>query len=246
VANRNNNFCAFVCLTSIFVGSVAFVPKAVAADYDYPELLVTPRASERIDLEARKETESKWSRHVPVQVSAGTTFIAGIVQFGNVDDTNTTKKNSPWVGLAVGGGWLAATAILSAYYNPYASMNADVRALPSKTPREQLVRERMSEEAIEGAAAIGRRITWLSVLTNFGAATFMMASANASSAAKVTDGIAMAASLTPLLFPYRWQTVASEQSDYKKKIYAPVASFSVLPEASTGKAAPGLVLSLQF
>jgi hypothetical protein len=231
---------------SIAVIMVASLSQAYAAtEYEYPELLVTPRASERLEMETRKEAAAKWTRMVPLQVSALSTFAAGVLQFGNVNLSRDSGEYSPWVGLGVGGGWLAVTAALSAMYQPYASGVAEVKAIQGNGKREQLARERMAEEAIDAAAALGRRLMWLSVATNFVASAYMLSKAETSSMAQVADGVAMALALTPLLFQSRWQDVAAEQRDYKKKIYGPIASGGFLPTAD-GKVVPGMTLSFMF
>ncbi|HUP58575.1 MAG TPA: hypothetical protein VM598_14045 [Bdellovibrionota bacterium] len=222
------------------------VPAFAADTFEYPELLVAPRASERLEMEARAESESRWSRFAPIQVSALATLLTGITQSGGVDLRNDPSKRSPIAGYAVGGGWLAATLILSATYRPYESGSAEVKGLPKGSPREQLVRERMAEEAIERAASLGKRLKWVSAATNLGANLYMVSNSEGGTFAKTSGAVAMALSLTPLIFPSRWELIACEQREYKKKIYAPIASLGTLVEPVTLKPAPGLSLSFSF
>jgi hypothetical protein len=244
--DRLHSFRPAVSLWSILAVVSLTVPARAADTFEYPELMVAPRASERREMEARTEAESRWSRLAPLQVSALATLAAGIAQSGGVDARNDPGKRSPIAGIAVGGGWLAATLILSATYRPYESGSAEIKALPKGSPREQLVRERMAEESLERAASLGKRLKWISAATNLGAGIYMMSNAQDGTFAKTADAVAMALSLTPLIFPMRWELVACEQNEYKKKIYAPIAAAGALVEPLTGRPAPGLAISFSF
>ncbi len=216
------------------------------AEFEYPELSVTPRASDRLEMEAAKETQKRWTTHIPIQVSALATLTAGVLQFGSTDLVKDPDKRAGWAGILVGGGWLAATALMATNYQPYGSAQQDVSALPRKSQREQLTRERIAEERINAAARLGRKIQWLSVLTNAGAAIYMNSNAEPGSFSKVVDGATIAFAVAPLFFRYHWIDVAEEQRDYKKRIYAPVASATVFAEPGSGRLAPGLALALGF
>src|SRR4051812_12685888 len=88
-------------------GLLVLVTSARAADYDYPELMVTPSASERLTMQGKSEESKRWTTHLPIQASALMTLTAGILQ----KDKNGARTGL--AGIAVGGSWLIGTFILS-------------------------------------------------------------------------------------------------------------------------------------
>lgn len=227
-----------------------FMSHAVRAEeLMYPELQVSPKASDRLKMEADDEPSAKWTRHLPVQTSALATVIAGVV--GGSDDpdkaTDKQKDQNNWasrVGIGVGAAWLATTVALSMHYSPYQSGYKEISGLPVKSKQEQLVKERLAEEKISDAARLGKRLTWISIVTNLGASAFIASSSGNNG--QIMGGVAAALSFAPLVFPYRWQTVDCYHKDYKKKIYGPVASASLLNVAGTKDFVPGFTLGMQF
>ncbi len=238
---------SFSWVVGLMVSGVLVSGHAFSADtYEYPELMVTPRASDRIEAEAKLEKDRRFTNHLALQASALSTLLAGVFQISDVDAAKDPEKRSPYAGLAVGGIWLAVTTAMAVYDTPYSDVAHDLEGMPRKSVREQLTRERMAEEALRRRARIGMTMKWLSAATNFGAAAYMFGNASSGSFGKVADGIAMALAFSPVVFRYHWQDVAEEQADYKKRIYAPVASAGLLRVASDGKFVPGLQLSLHF
>jgi hypothetical protein len=53
-------------------------------------------------------------------------------------------------------------------------------------------------------------------------------------------------SAAPIVFPTHWQRVASDQRDYKKRIYGAIAGATLLVEPRTLRPAPGVGLSVSF
>lgn len=237
----------FILLASLGVSGVTHA----ANDYVYPELAVTPLASERLKMESEDPANSGWRAHLPVQVSALATTAAGIsllTSAGN-DPTSTSDDNRRIVGLVAAGfgvGWLATTAVLASSYEPYQRGLSQISSLPARTDREKLIRERLSEETIRNAAAAGRRLSWISFATNLAASAAVAGTAESDSLA-LWAGIGGAAlSFTPLIFRYNWQKVADYHENYKKRIYGPVASIgpAVAPDGRTLVTA--LSLGLRF
>jgi hypothetical protein len=235
--------CALPCALLVAAQGSA---TARAAEFEYPELAVTPRASERVELEARQEASSRWTTYLPTQVSALGTLTTALALRGQNDPAKDSADTASLIGLATGGGWLVGTLLLAQYYQPYGAAQTGLNELPRKSPREQLLRERMAEEAIQSAARVGRRLAWLSTLSNLGASAFMMGQATSSTFAKGAAAGSMALSLAPLVFGYRWGHVAHEQAEYKKRIYGPVASAGFTAEPRTGAPAPTLSVALAF
>lgn len=245
----------------ILVSAPAIAASSPVTEYEYPELMVTPRASARLQTEAARESQNAWVTHIPIQISSLATLTAGIYQLSqsglpaHSNDPLTSSAtdlvgNSGWAGVLVGGGWLVATATLAASYRPYERGLSGMSELPKGTPREQLARERVAEEEIRYAARLGSRLRWLSIASNGITSAYMMSRANRSGASFLMDGIALVLSVTPAVFRYHWQDVAEEQSEYKKRIYAPIASLDIAPALllapKSKEATPGLLASFAF
>lgn len=221
---------------------------ALAADFEYPELAVAPRASERVETEAARESQERWT-HLAIQAPAAMTMVSGITLFASGTDDSPEKtwpKYAPWVGIGVGAAWIGLTEWALKKNPPYAIAAKDLAGLPKKTTREQLVRERRAEEALENGASIARKMKYFSFLTNVGASVYMASAAKEGSFGR-TFAIASAfTALTPLLFAHPWEKTADFQRDYKKRIYGPVASVGLLQRNSRGDVSPGLVLALRW
>lgn len=224
---------------------------ASAADrgYDYPELLVTPSAGERVAEEAAKEKSSTWTGHIPLQVSALSTLLAGVVSsqsHGDIedDDKRDTAKYSALTAQMIGVGWLGTSVALGMMYKPYHAGEMALRKSKGSGKRDQLGREREAEEILSESASSYRKIKWLAVTSNFLAGMAVAGSAE-DKFAQATGGIAALAALSPLLFPYRAETVDCYHQDYKKRIYGPLASlkfdFGISPGGGSA-----LMASLDF
>ena len=151
-------------------------------------------------------------------------------------------------GIGVGLFWLGGTAALTFLYQPYNSGVSKVSGMPKNTPREKLYRERVAESEIEFAASLGRRIKWISAISNIGAGAYMIIASGADLQQKGIAGAAIITALLPFVFSSHWITVAEEQADYKKKIYGPLADATAAPifNLSENKLGPGLALIFPF
>lgn len=224
---------------------------AGADEFQYPELVMAPRNSDRMISEAKAESDSRFFTHLPMQVSALTTLTAGIMHLATSDPDPTSYK--PTIGLAgvsVGGAWLLATVGMSVFYTPYQSGADDLKKMPAASMRDQLTRERMAEERLEVLSSLAYKLIWLSAISNLGAGVTMVAFSQPSSLSMIANAVAAGLSITPLIFPYRWIRVAREQRDYRKRIYGPVAEWSVDPlfqiSASDSSVATGAQFTLRF
>lgn len=183
---------------------------------------------------------------LPIQISGALTLASALASY---DATNTGPY---YAGIGVGGGWLVLSTFLAFTYHPYAEANREVSPMPKGSVREDLARERMAESEIQGAARTGERLRWLSVLTNLGTSVYIAASSNgngSSNRSPLAQGLNIASimgSLAPAIFRFYWSDVASEQNDYKKRIYGPVAETGFLSEPGTGHPSPGMLLSFHF
>ena len=222
------------CLVAILMLSQV-VMGAETKEFEYPELLVSPSASERLAAEARTEHKSRWSAHRAIQASALTTLMAGITSKGD-PGKKTTDGEEPGSKMAaraatyVGGFWLAGTAIMSATYTPYQSGLSGLKGLANASKKEKLAYERYAEEALYAPSRTAAVMKWASFVSNAGASA-MVASNGKNSMTKFMGGLGITGSLLPLLFEHQWNEVYRFQGEYKKRIYGPVASvnISVIP-----------------
>ncbi len=215
-----------------------------AQDYSYPELAVSPRASERLRIE--ESENSSWLIHAPLQISALTTLAAGLntssIKKGQNDKSAFTAAT------AVGAGWFGVSLWMQLYYKPYYLGLNSIKRIPNKTPREQLIYERMAEEHINNAASLAKKIKWLSFVTNLGTNLWVMSESESGSTGKNLGIIGAVAAFGPLLFPYRWESVADEQKNYKKKIFGPITMNTTLlgMPGEVNSYVPGMMLNTSF
>lgn len=243
--------------------AAVIVPRAHAAveKFDYPELMVTPRASDRVEMEAQKEDSRRWSSQLPTLVPAAAVFAAGVVQLGHTNPVDDPNKGGALAGMVAGGGWLAYSIISALTENAYSVAAQELKAMPKGTVREQLTRERMAEEALRRRARQARLTRYLATVTLVGASAFMYTTAQESNkvytdangvvttgngTSRSLDLGAAVISLAPLFFPSHFEEIHKQQEAYKKRIFAPVASSALLPVASTGGYVPGMLLTWKF
>ena len=214
--------------------------------FDYPELVVTPSASDRILMEAKKEQSKKIYEPTPLQISAATTFIASILHSGEINEQDDPDKKSGLVGMLVGGGWLAFNYF---YFNKskfYTKTYGDLKKMPGKTKAQKLAKERLAEEALRDRAEMTKKFTWISAFTNFGASMYMMSSVNKKTTAEVLDILAAITSFIPVIFDMNEVKIYETHQSYKKKIYAPLVQTKLFFDKGAQKYVPGINLSYNF
>lgn len=230
-----------VCLICFSFSKIALSETALS----YPELDVTPRATERLNMLVEKEKNSNLFSQLPMQISALSTLTTGILQLGSIDESKDKLKKSPNAGLIVGAAWLGVNYYVGQKYQIYSNTLAEVNKVTGKTTRDQLIRERLAEEGINRAASLAVRLKWISVATNFGANAFMLSKVKKETAAQYVGAVSLLASFAPVFFVSEWETVANDQKSYKKKVYGPIFTTSLF-ETSAGKFSPGLLLTSTF
>lgn len=204
---------------------------------DYPELQVVPLASQRLEMEARDEKVNWWYVHWSLQASALATFtlslMAGSYERDDLsendrDDFSTAKTG----GMLLGLGWLTAT-VLVGVKKPYGAAYAELRKTESKTKRGQLLRERLAEETFERQAELMRKLRIASVVSN------VLMSAYLGSFVEGDGSILTAASVLlgflPLWVKDRHIYTYEKHIEYKRNIYAPVASLRFRPQVHEGE-----------
>jgi len=219
---------------------------------EYPELQVVPRASQRIVTESKRESEqSQWIEYAPIQLGSAMLFAGGLTHALTAPSDTESQRMDRLVGssvaMGVGTGWMALTAWMAASYRPYTSAVELQGSVTGTGKREVLTRERMAESSIAKAARNGRILSWGFALSQAAASITLLNSTNSvhQNLTPVIAGGALVMSLAPVIFPFHWQQVEGEQSEYKKRIFTPVAfNAAVLPSAD-GKN-PMLSTQLQF
>lgn len=212
----------------------------------YPELEVTPLASERLEIEAKRERRMRWSEHWPIQVSS----IALLATAGSASASEGASQvrkdridDAVSQGQVIGGAWLVSTMVLSAAYMPYRRGYFETAKLPEKTTREKLTRERLAEEALYAPGKLGRKLEWFSLATQLYASIPFISEGDDET--KTMGVISALAAFLPVVFEYRWSAIADQHREYKKKIYGPVGGPVLIPEQN-GRLAMGYGLSFRF
>ena len=99
---------------------------------DYPELHVTPSASQRLERLAKRERADRLKNHSAMFLSSIATLVATFQATDSPqvsDDPDNVDQNqiSTQVGLAVGGGWLLTNLLLATSYNPYSKGYGEIK-----------------------------------------------------------------------------------------------------------------------
>lgn len=211
---------------------------------DYPELQVTPRASERLVLESGYEKEKPYAFQSPITISALITLTTALTHDTELSkDSKSQAKNA---GVIVGAGWLALNLWMGYYYRGYESASVKVSSIQSKTAREQLIKERMAEEEINRLGRIGKTMKWASFATNFLAGSYMGSKAVKDSKSQVYSGITIVASFLPIIFSNHFEEVSNEQHSYKKKIFGTISSNFLFQDSKSNKWLPGVGFVASF
>lgn len=206
--------------------------KEILKQLEYPELVVTPLASQRLKDEAQNEKGNSWSRWTPIQLSAAITLASGLSSNGDYDKgligNQEIKNNKDGVDNAsqfattVGAGWLAGTIWLSVTYSPYEKGYSEIKESVPKTKKQKLAQERKAEEYIHRAGEFTKKIKYISLVSNLLANAYVLAEAQEDS--QTTAAFGVLGSFLPILFPLHWETTSQTHNDYKKKIYGPISS----------------------
>ena len=200
---------------------------------NYPELQVTPLASQRLQQESEQENSKKWLNLAAIQISGLMTFYAGTQVDGDYDTNLTNSQEildnrdrvdgASALAKTIGGAWFIGATALSAFYNPYNSGFKDVKSLLNKTKQQKLIRERMAEEKLEAAGKLGRKLKYLSVFSNAVASALVMTEGQDDT--KLIGALSALTAFAPLLFESQWEITAETHQNYKKKIYGPISGW---------------------
>lgn len=211
------------------------------SSFDYPELMVTPLASKRIEMEAEEESDRQWTGWLAHMVPAAMTFTGGLLQVSSVDLNSDPNRHSPLIGSLVGGSWLTIYTLLALYDTPYADAQKKLAAMPSKTKRQRLAKERFAEQALYRPAQLANLLAWSQLATQLGANIYLLSQSKNGSINSFFPALSIATTLLPLFFKTRWQDVANEHRMYRKRIYGPVVEGTFFTQRNSGQLTPGLV-----
>lgn len=196
---------------------------------DYPELQVVPRASDRLAMETQNERQYGWVAFWPYQVSSIATLLAGSRLRGNYRPDVVTaqqKKDSDNVGMAamaIGAGGLGLSVFLIAS-DLYGDSYRKIKAMKPTDRRGELLKERLSEEALEKPAQLINMLTTVSVTLNLLANGAVLGQANGDVRAYAAVGAA--AAFLPWMFSNRYVDNWNKQLEYKRKIYTPLVGLN--------------------
>lgn len=222
----------------------------VLKQLEYPELVVTPLASQRLREEAAKEKSGNWSHWLPIQISAAMTLAAGMSADGDYDkglvrDSEIKKNkdqvdNSSQFAFVVGAGWLISSTFFSITYTPYTKGFNETKDAIIKTKKQKLAKERSAEEHIHHAGSFSKKIKYLAIASNILANAYVLSEAQEDS--QITAAFGILGAFIPVIFPLHWETISDTHNSYKKKIYGPI---SQLVPTSNGYI-PTLGLAMSF
>lgn len=233
------------CSVIAFALLLTSLPRvSVAAEMDYPELQVVPRASERLKMEAEKDAGFKlvsW----PILIPAVATLGLGVMNTNATDPFRDPSRLGVYFPGVVGLAWIGVSVYLAAAWSPYRSGWATVKESSGGGRREQLTRERLAEEELASAARSSFIVSIAATVTLGGAAAVSgtMSAGPASGVLSIAVGVL---ALAPVLLSMRPTHVYNQHLEYKKKIYSPISSVTLMPEPVTSRLAPGVAIALAF
>ncbi len=227
---------------------LSFIPlTSIAADYDYPELMVSPRATERLQLELDRERQGKlFGNQVSSQIAYGLTLINGAMMMGNTNEADDADKNAAKLGIFVGAAGLGASMWMARSYTPYADGLANAMRMKGKDKRAQLARERLAEEAINNAAKLGKRLDYIAAGSTLVANLYMASVVEKDTLTEPMTYLGAATSILPFIFKNYWSGVSRTQSSYKKKVYGPIGFNTILFDKASKTYMPGASLAFAF
>lgn len=212
-----------------FVSCNAYSQESIFSNLDYPELQVSPRATERLaqlaELEERSGPLVEWT----MLTSGAMTLFAGLQHGGKYKELNPTESekiysdNASKAGILVGAGWIAIGTYMGVK-SWSASKLSEVKKIPAKDKRGELARERMAEEILEFASDTTATLEDLSIWTNFATSLYIVGYATEEN--RVYGLLAATTSFLPWLFPNPYTSGYKKHKEYKRKIYTPLVGMT--------------------
>lgn len=214
--------------------------------YEYPELLVSPLATENLKQYAKEEKKEVWTNHIWSQIPALLNLWTGYRAYyenDGITESEQTIRNMGLLSSAISGSWLVLTVGISMEYSPYKQDYLSIRKLPEKNKRQRLLKERRAEQVLYNAYSMGLKLKYAGALSNLVASTMVLSSTE-NNYTRIQAGFAAILSFLPFLFSYSWVDHYQIHQDYKKKIYGPLTQ--ITPSYFDGKLGSQVSLTWKF
>lgn len=217
---------------------------------DYPELQVVPRATDRLMMDGKAESDNGYMLFWPFHVASGTLMVAALMhknkfKSGSESDESFRKYADFKVNAAAGlsAAWFALTYFVSASA-PYNSALTTINHNKGKDKKTMLLRERLAEEAMQKPAELIKMLGYASVATNLIASAGLMDIVDDDH--NLYAAIAMMTAFMPLIFKNRYVENYEKHLEYKRKIYAPVVFTDIYKPNEYTAWTPRLVVQWNF
>ena len=205
----------------------------VLKSFDYPELQVVPRASERLQSEAEVESNDRIYDYWPTIVPSALTLINGAQLMGSkrADLSPKEKDEADWsarTGILIGAGGLALSYH---YYNRTESQKALAENKKIQIPgkRGQLYRERLAEEFLAEQASFDRKLIWMGAFLNLASNAWMADFSTDDN--KAFAAVGALSSFLPLIFKQRSIKNFENHKRAKSRIYIPLSGVLMVPSS---------------
>lgn len=216
---------------------------------EYPELMVIPRASERLANEIKTEEQGGFFYNWPLAISSlGLITTSQLASSGAKASLNLIEKDEfsriqSWSTL-IGGAGLGLALYSHKLLSYQSNLAAQKQASKSNNPRAQIALERQSEEILEMQAYRYNIIRWTYLLTNVTMAA--MHTPYLDDSKKLAVSISGLLTTLPLFFKPTPVYSYQKHLEYKHKIYRPITSLGWAPTAQNGQWMPQAQLTWVF
>ncbi|MEZ4741191.1 MAG: hypothetical protein R3B45_01890 [Bdellovibrionota bacterium] len=248
--------CCFIVFLNVF-GIISLLTIDINSLYaqqgkrEYPELLVTPSATSRLEREALEEEASARYNFFAIQASSLLLFTAGVLAINDERLPSQGDQDIPmakWAGtiaISSAAGIFALTTSMSYLYRPYQTGWSKVEKLPTETKRENISRERTAEETLRNAFYLSKKLKWIAVIINASMSAFIVNSSE-DNLTRVVGAAAGVGSILPMIFTSNLEQTYEQHQMYKNRIYGPVARGEFLRGLRYEKLYPGVSLTWRF
>ncbi len=198
---------------------------------NYPELQVVPRASERLVLEVKEESDNwwrvNWTYIAPGLLTMGLGSVGkGYLSTDLIEGQSKDYAQLAQAGQLIGGIWVIS-GIWVSLMSPYRSAVQKINVTKKTDQRSELLRERLAEEALEKQASMVRSTRAIAVWSMVGinAAQYYYLNKDG----RLFTTVATLVSFFPYFFEHRYIETYERHQDYKRRIYTPITSYIVVP-----------------